>query len=169
MKKTCTLGQLAIVLIICAWAIACSSAPPQPAAQVPPPVDPAAIEKQIRSMDADWSHAATLGDLDASVSYYADDGAMLAPNAPIASGKAAVRNAWDGLLHMPGYVSLSFSPTSVTVAQAGDIAYEIGTYVLTVKDKKGTPTADNGKYVVVWKKQVDGAWKVEADIFNSGQ
>ena len=50
-------------------------------AQVPPPVDPAAIAKQIQTMDADWSHAANVGDVDKCISYYADDGLLLEPNA----------------------------------------------------------------------------------------
>lgn len=169
MKDVRGFAGLAIVLVLCAAAMACSSAPAPPSVQIPPPVDPAAIEKKIRIMDADWSHAATVGDLEKTVSYYADDGALLAPNAPLASGKSAVRAAWDGMLHTPGYVSLSFSPSSVNVAQAGDMAYEIGMYEFTVKDKKGTPTTEKGKFVVVWKKQADGDWKVEADIFNAGQ
>src|SRR5271154_3053263 len=108
MRNTLVLGRLAIALIVCAFAISCSSPPPQPVAQVPPPVDPAAIEKQIRSMDADWSHAANLGDVETSISYYADDGMLLEPNAPIVSGKEAFRKSWTALVTGPGFVSIAF-------------------------------------------------------------
>jgi ketosteroid isomerase-like protein len=27
--------------------------------------------------------------------------------------------------------------------------------------------ADRGKYLAVWKKQADGSWKIEADMWNS--
>ncbi len=160
---------LAIVLIICAAGAGCSSAPTQPPVQVPPPVDPAAIEKQIRSLDADWSHAANLGDVEACISYYADDAVLLEPNGPIASGKEAFRKSWTALVTGPQYVGLAFGSTKVNVAQAGDVAWDVGTYALTTKDKDGKATTENGKYVEVWQKQVDGSWKVEVDSYNPGQ
>ena len=43
----------------------------------------------------------------------------------------------------------------------------MGMYQLTMKDSQGNPVNDRGKFVEVWKKQADGKWKVEADIFNS--
>ena len=53
------------------------------------------------------------------------------------------------------------------VAQAGDMAYELGTYEIVMKDKKGKSTPQKGVYVVVWKKQADGSWKALEDIFNT--
>jgi ketosteroid isomerase-like protein len=34
---------------------------------------------------------------------------------------------------------------------------------VTVTDKKGKSTTQTGQYVLVWKKQADGSWKVAAD------
>jgi len=169
MRTTKSLIELAIVLIACAAGIACSSAPTQPSVPVPPPVDPAAIEKQIRSMDADWSHAANLGDVETCISFYADDGLLLEPNAPVVTGKEAFRKSWTALVTGPQYVGLTFASTKVTVAQAGDMAWDIGTYELKTKDKDGKATKEAGKYVEVWQKQVDGLWKVAVDTYNAGQ
>lgn len=168
MKIIWTLRQWAMVLVVCVTAISCSS-PPQPVVQVPPPVDPAAIEKQIRSLDADWSHAANLGDVETSISYYSDDGLLLEPNAPIVSGKEAFRKSWTALVTGPGFVSIAFAPTKVSVALAGDMAYDVGTYELTTKDKAGKASTETGKYLEVWQKQVDGSWKAAVDIYNVGQ
>ena len=169
MRTTKSLIELAIVLIVCAAGIACSSAPAPPSVQVPPPVDPAAIAKQIQSMDADWSHAANLGDVETCISYYADDGLLLEPNASVVTGKEAFRKSWTALVTGPDYVSLTFASTKVTVAQAGDMAWDIGTYELTTKDKDGKAAKEAGKYVEVWQKQVDGTWKVAVDTYNAGQ
>jgi uncharacterized protein (TIGR02246 family) len=143
---------------------ACSQ-PAQPPA--PPPPDLSAIEANIRSMDKDWSAAAAAKDVEKATSYYAEDGQFFEQGAPVAAGRDAIHKSFTDLLTSPSYVSLMFAPTAVHVAQAGDMAYEIGTYELTMKDKKGKPVTDKGKYVVVWKKQADGSWKVEADIPNS--
>jgi ketosteroid isomerase-like protein len=69
------------------------------------------------------------------------------------------------MLAMPG-PGLTFATTGVEVARSGDLAYEYGTYDFATKDKKGEITDEKGKYVVVWKKQADGSWKVAADIDN---
>jgi uncharacterized protein (TIGR02246 family) len=142
-----------------AFGIGCT----QTVVQQPPAPDLGAIETNIRGFDKDWAAAVAAKDLDKSTSYYADDGRMFPPDAPPAVGKDSVRKAWSGLLTAPDFVSLTFAPTSVQVAQAGDMAYELGTYEIAMKDKKGKPVSQKGEYVVVWKKQADGSWKVEVD------
>ena len=68
----------------------------------------------------------------------------------------------------PGY-SLRFGPTKIEVAQSADLAYEIGTFDLTVADQNGKSAASRGEYVVAWKKEANGEWKAAADIFNTDQ
>lgn len=159
----------AMIFILCAAGAGCSAPAPQPTVQLPPHVDPVAIAKEIQSLDADWSHAANVGDVEKCISYYADDGVLLEPDSPIASGKEAFRKSWTALVTGPNYVSLTFGSTKVTVAEAGDMAYDVGTFQLTTKDKAGKSTTQLGKYVEVWQKQPDDSWKAAVDIYNSGQ
>jgi len=121
-------------------------------------------EARIRELVKKWNEAVAVRDLDGAVRDYADDASFLAPNAPIASGKVAIRTAWKDLLLSPG-LSLTFGPLSVKVAHDADIAYEIGTYKMGV-DAAGGRVEDQGKYVVVWTR-AGADWKVAADIFNS--
>jgi uncharacterized protein (TIGR02246 family) len=125
-----------------------------------------ADEKTIRDLDAQWSQAAAAKDVEKIMSFYAEDAVMLVPNQPIASGKQAIRVEWTKMTSMPGF-ALSFSPSRVEVAKAGDMAYEYGTYNLMMTGPDGRPINDRGKFVVVWRKQTDNSWKVVADIFNS--
>ena len=130
------------------------------------PVDArAADESAIRDLDAKWSKTAAANDLDGTVSYYSDDAHLLPPNAPIASGKQAIRAVWASLLG-PN-ISVSWQVSKIEVSRSSDLAYVMGVYTLTVKDPKGKPVTDQGKLVEVWKKQADGNWKTVADIFNS--
>jgi len=122
-------------------------------------------EKAIRNLDVAWSQAAQSKDLDKTVSFYSEDASVLPFNAPIATGKDAIRETWQHLMSLPGF-SLTFGPTKIDVAKAGDMAYEIGAFELKANDAQGNPSVTLGKYVVVWKK-LQGQWKVEADIFNT--
>src|SRR5215472_17208009 len=121
-------------------------------------------EEAIREAVAAWSKAAREKELDRCLSFYTDDASLLPFNAPIAQGKDQIRHVWSMLMSNPGD-SLRFGPTKIEVARSGDLAYEIGTFDLTLASDAGKPNAMSGKYVVVWKKQANGMWKTAADIF----
>jgi uncharacterized protein (TIGR02246 family) len=131
----------------------------QPAAQ---PDDRASDEAAIRAIDADWVKSAAAKDVQRIDSYYADSASLFAPGAPLATGKDAIQMAWAGMLATPGF-SLTFTPTKIEVARAGDLAYEFGDYQMTTNDKKGKPQVVKAKYITVWGKQPDGGWKVLVD------
>lgn len=125
-------------------------------------------EIAIQETVAAWSAAAGARDLSKCVSFYTDDASVLPFNSPIATGKDQIREVWSNLMSNPGY-SLRFRPTKIEVARSGDLAYEIGTFDLTMADETGKSAASRGKYVVAWRKQANGEWKAAADIFNTDQ
>ncbi len=125
-------------------------------------------EVAIRETVAAWSEAAGSKNLDKCVSFYTEDASVLPFNAPIATGRDQIRNVWSQLMSNPGY-SLHFGPTKIEVARSADLAYEIGTFELTMADQTGKSAASRGKYVVAWRKQANGEWKAAADIFNTDQ
>ena len=126
----------------------------------------ASDEQTLRDLDAQWSAAAAAKDVDKTVSYYSDDATVLAPNAPAATTKDAIRNLWKGMLTTSG-LTISWKVTKVEVAKSNDMAYITGTYEMTMTDASGKPAKDRGKYLEVWEKQADGKWKCGADAFNS--
>lgn len=159
MKNPSSIGVRVVCIGLLGFAVACS----QPAQAPPPKADLGAIETTIRNLDKVWSDAAGAKDLDKATSFYAADANFLMAGLPLATGTDSIRKAWSALLSDPNLVSLSFAPTSVHVNEDGDMAYEIGTYELVTKDKKGMQSTEKGKFAVVWKKQADGSWKVEVD------
>jgi ketosteroid isomerase-like protein len=60
-------------------------------------------------------------------------------------------------------MQLALNITSVDVARSGDIAIDRGSVAATVTDKKGQAITQNSEYVLVWKKQADGSWRIFAD------
>jgi len=126
--------------------------------------DMSADEQKIRELEQKWVAAVRARDAAASAAFYAEDGALLAADAPIAKGGPAVLAAWQGLMGMKN-ISLTFAPSEIVVSQSGDMAYDIGTYALGFDGDCG-PVKDVGKYVVVWNK-VGADWKLAAESFNS--
>lgn len=131
-----------------------------------PPDTRAADEAAVRAADEAWSQSAKSEQLDQFLATYAADAALLAPNSPMTGDEAGRRKLLGGLFASPGF-ALSFQPSKVEVARAGDIAYTLGTYQLTLNDANGKPMIDHGKYVTIWRKQPDGSWKSIVDTFNT--
>jgi len=122
-------------------------------------------EQLIRDLDAEWSRAAENKDADKFATFYSETGSAMSFNVPIATGRAKVQELWRALMAKPGF-SLRFAPTHIEVAASRDLAFDVGTFALSLNDDKGNAMTIPGKYVVVWKKH-DGEWKAEVDIFNT--
>ena len=127
-------------------------------------VDAGAEERAIRGEVDRWIQLIKAKDAAAIAGLYAEDGAVMPPNAPIGKGRAEIQQTWASLVAMPGF-ELAIVPDEIVVSSSGDMALDRGTYKLSVAPN-GTAQTDTGKYVVVWRK-IDGKWKAAADIFNS--
>jgi uncharacterized protein (TIGR02246 family) len=134
--------------------------------QAPPPTPTpdtrAADEAAIHAAVKEWSAAAHAKDADKFGSYYADDAALLLEGAPDLTGKAAILEGIGGMMKDPHF-DLSFEADKVVVARSGDLAYETGSYSLTMSDARKKASTQAGHYVVVWRKQGDGSWKAVVD------
>ncbi len=144
--------------------VSCAAAMGLAAACVPS-VDKDAAEQTIRDIDARWVQAVAAGDADAIAEIYAEDAYMLLPNQLRVSGREGIRGVWEEMLS--ANMALTFTPNLIEIAVAGDLAYEVGTYNLAMDGPDGR-TQDNGSYLVVWR-NVEGEWKVAADISNTDQ
>jgi uncharacterized protein (TIGR02246 family) len=127
-------------------------------------VDTAGDEQAIRGQVDRWLQLVKAKDASGIAALYAEDGAVMPPNAPIGKGRAAIQQAWTSMMRTPGF-DLTFNPEQIVISSSGDMALDRGTYNLTVAPA-GTTQTDTGKYVVVWRK-IGGDWKAAADIFNS--
>lgn len=123
-------------------------------------------EQAIRAADQDWLRVFAAKDLEKSVAFMAEDGSMMGPNAPIATGHEAVRKLFAAFFTLSD-LKIEWQPMTVGVARSGELGYSTGNYKMTFKNPAGKTIEDQGKYVTIWKKQRDGKWKVGYDIFNT--
>ncbi len=130
-----------------------------------PAVDTAAITATLDSLNQAFVAAVAARDTDAVVGMYADDAQVLPAGMPRADGRDAIRKVWVGMLQTPG-LELNITSSKPMITEAGDMVIDVGGYSMKMKDKKGKPMEDVGKYVAIFKK-VDGAWKIVVDTFNS--
>lgn len=122
-----------------------------------------ADEAAIRAQTAAWEKGYNAGDVKAVTAQYADDALLMPPNAPGASGKAAILAYFtkDIANSKAGGVVFVVNPKT-DVGVSGDMGWESGTYKVTVK---GT-VVETGKFLSVSRKK-DGKWLYIRDTWNS--
>jgi uncharacterized protein (TIGR02246 family) len=130
----------------------------------PEPFDSAAVRKAIEEGGAKWAEAFNRGDATDVAALYTEDATLLPPNSEIIQGRQGIQDFWNGGIQM-GLKDISL--TIVNIGGSGDTAYEIGKYNLKIQPADQEGMTDSGKYLVVWKRQADGTWKLHVDIFNS--
>jgi uncharacterized protein (TIGR02246 family) len=129
------------------------------------PAEVAAVRSSIEAANARFFEAFKKGDKAGLMANYADDAVVMMPNEPQSRGRAAIEQGFTGFLSQVSLTDGTFVTGDVMVS--GDVAVETGTFAWTLVAKDGTEMKDNGKYVTVWKRQADGAWKIVRDINNS--
>lgn len=92
--------------------------------------------------------------------WFADDGVALGNAAAPLIGKVAIARSasWS-----PKVYQLTWTPTAGEMGPSGDMGYTWGHYEGQSKDANGNPVTTSGRYVTIWRRQLDGKWKVVLD------
>jgi ketosteroid isomerase-like protein len=152
------LASLAVlILLVCGATSGCAQR-----------VDTGFEQATLFNRDTEWSRAAEGKDVEAILSFVADDAIFFPPDGPMLRGKEIIRSFWSELAETPDF-SVSWEATDAVVSSAGDMGYTYGLALVTRKDEEGNATTELTKYVTIWKKQPDGSWQVVVDIWNSNE
>lgn len=124
-------------------------------------VDMASVRQGIDAANQAFVDAFNAGDIaTAAENVYTEDATILPPGGPQIDGRQAITDFWTGAAEQLGIESADLSTVSVE-SLGPDMAYEIGRYSLTTGQG-----AQEGKYVVIWKRGPQGDWRWHVDIWN---
>lgn len=159
---------LSIICVI--GLVACAPAgqgePPETPAEDPQPVEDD-IQAIATVADA-FVAAAIAGDVDTMVATYTDDASLMPPEMPAAEGSDAIRAWFEAFFEQMTIETFTLDAAAVEVA--GDWAYRRGSFEMTaVPVGGGEAVLDAGKFVEIWRRGDDGAWRMAVDIWNSDQ
>jgi uncharacterized protein (TIGR02246 family) len=124
-----------------------------------------AVRSRIEETNAQFMAAVNRGDTSKVASLYTEDAVVLPPNAETVRGRDGAKALFDGMIQQMGLPTLTLTTAAVT--ELGDTAYEVGAYTMKLQPPGADVVNDSGKYVVIWKRQGDGAWKLAVDIWNT--
>jgi uncharacterized protein (TIGR02246 family) len=104
-------------------------------------------------------------DFEALASIFAEDAWQMPPHQPALVGRGAIREFWRNAVQWGKW---DFTLTVQSVDVSDPIAVERGTYVLSFTAGPGAPPGmasllDRGNYLVHWRHEPDGEWRVAAD------
>jgi uncharacterized protein (TIGR02246 family) len=117
------------------------------------------IRAAITAANRQFVGAFQRGDAAGMAGMYTPDGQLLPTNSDFVTGTAAIQAFWQAVMNM-GLNQATLE--TVEVEGHGDTAHEVGRYTLGA----GGQVLDQGKYIVIWKRQ-GGQWKLHRDIWNS--
>ena len=123
-----------------------------------PTLSPGAL--LLLELEGRFSQAVAAGGGKAFASWFADDAVTLNNGKPPVSGHIAIAASaqWN-----PKDYQLSWTPQGAQMGPSNTMGYTWGHYEGHSKDKNGQPVVISGRYITIWKKMPDGAWKVALD------
>ncbi len=122
------------------------------------------VRREIEKANHRFGEGIRKGDAPAVGALYAEDALLMPPNMEMIRGRAGTTGFWDGAIKMGVKDAIL---TTVELHREGPTVEEVGRYLLKIQPEGQAPFEDQGKYVVLWKQDKDGTWRLYRDIWNS--
>lgn len=123
------------------------------------------LESELRALqqaDKNWEEACASKNVDRMLDSYDIEAYNIDLQGNVHRGKDELRKLWTNEFNKPDY-SLTWELSESYVAQAGDIGYTRGSWDMKFTSKDGKQMIYHGTYLAIWKKQLNGTWKVLVD------
>lgn len=158
-------GTILVLLSVFASLIPGCAEPEKPA---PPSIDEAAdsfdlaaLRTLITEKNVAFTQAHITGDSAVLIDYFTPDARVLGPNAEAVVGQAAIAELNTQYV---GYGIKEFTETTTNFYGDENYLIDEGAYFM----RYGEDVVEEGKYLNVWK-QVDGDWRVCANMWNTNE
>lgn len=105
------------------------------------------------------------GDAESAARAYTEDARLMAPSAEVLTGRPAIAQFWRAGVEV-GIEAIELESLEVKVEPGGNVAYEIGRYVLQLRSPSGQQVVDRGRYLLVHRREADARWRRAVETFN---
>ncbi|WP_024510480.1 DUF4440 domain-containing protein [Bradyrhizobium sp. ARR65] len=119
-----------------------------------------AVRQAIDEGNRQFGEAVARKDYAGLAGLYTENARVMPPDAPIVSGRPAIEEFWRTAANAFGMTDAALRTVDVEVV--GDTAYEVGEAQLTLGSGQAKV-----KYLVVWRRDRDGTWRLHRDIWNN--
>jgi uncharacterized protein (TIGR02246 family) len=123
------------------------------------------VNREIVATRRDYIAAMERGDPTALAAHFTDDAILLPQNAEAQHGRTTIEKWFASWL--PAVAVRDFEAQTTDLVRVGDTVYEVGSHRMTLVPRNGSPIQEVGKYLMVWKREPDGLWRIFRDMFNT--
>ncbi len=121
------------------------------------------VAAEVEASNTEFEKAFNSGDAAGVARRYTEDAVLLPPGMPNVVGRDDIEAMWQGFMDS-GAQELELKAESVDAY--GEAAVETGSFSLSAPGADGDLTPMSGKYLVVWRQDGEGAWRMHQDIWN---
>jgi len=157
-------APLYVASLLCFLAVAC--APPAEQAE-PSGGEAVSTEADVEAIHAvmeRWTIGLNTEDTGAMLALLTDNTNHMGPNEPAISGHAAVSLWFETMFAGEGAPVFTIETGEVRVA--GDWAVGRGSYSFTAPQEGGEEATVPGKWIIIFERGADGAWRSASTIWN---
>ncbi len=111
----------------------------------------------LLELDGRLSQAVAAGGGRAFAEWFAPDAVTLNNGKPAIQGRSNIASSatWT-----PAEYQLTWTPQGASMGPSNDMGYTWGSYEGRARDSNGQMVTTAGRYITVWRKQLDGSWKI---------
>ena len=121
------------------------------------------VTQGTSSTNRQFEEAFARGDAAGCAAVYSEDAKILPPDSPALTGRQAGQEVWQSIIDM-GVKRISLQ--TLEMEEMGDTAVERGAATVYIQGEGGQTMEASAKFIVLWKRQADGAWKWHWDCWN---
>jgi uncharacterized protein (TIGR02246 family) len=148
------------VSVVAALLLLAACAPKETA----PAHDAAADKAAVDKLRSDYQTALNAGNWAGMKALYDADAMVMQNGQPTAKGLDAIDAMNNAMATQMTGMNINIKPEKTEIS--GDLAYDRGTYTMKMTPKGGVEMTEEGRYVVVLKRQADGSFKIVEEIGN---
>ena len=137
---------------------------------VPKPADSIAAETAIRHAVEEFTRAYNAGDFAKLANIFAEDLIDMSMGGPTRRGDDARRHFVSRVRETHANFRPHLEVHIDDIQVAGEWAYEYGSLVVTLTPRvSGEKSFIRQRYLVIWRHQSDGSWKIAVEMDNSSE
>ncbi len=121
------------------------------------------VTQGTSSTNRQFEEAFARGDAAGCAAVYTEDAKILPPDSPALMGRQAGQEVWQSIINI-GVKGISMK--TLELEEMGDTAVERGAATVQIQGEGGQTVEASAKFIVLWKRQADGAWKWHWDCWN---